>query len=296
MSETILVTGADGFIGQHLVNALRSRGYSVETHSRALGDLAHCALEYVGISHVFHLAGKTFVAESWSDPCSFYQNNVVATANVLEFCRRSGASLTFISSYVYGVPQFIPIPEDHPLQAFNPYSHSKILAEDVCGFYAKHHGIRIAILRPFNIYGPGQGGQFLIPTLVRQALALSSKTIEVADSRPRRDFLYVSDLVAVMLATLSPGIRGTYNAGSGVSTSIQELVAVLNGLGAVQKPLISRGESRSVEILDVAADIRKAECELNWKPQVDLTTGLRLTIEDTLDPASCGYGRSAGQL
>ena len=293
MTGDILVTGADGFIGQHLVTALRSRGYSVQTHSRAFGDLAHCSLEYMGISHVFHLAGKTFVPESWADPCSFYRNNVVATANVLEFCRRSRASLTFISSYVYGAPQVIPIPEDHPLQAFNPYSHSKILAEDVCSFYVRQHGIRVATVRPFNIYGPGQGSQFLIPTLVRQAVTLNSKTIEVADSRPRRDFLYVSDLVALMLATLRPGIYGTYNAGSGVSTSIQEVVSVLNSIGAVQKPLTSRGESRSVEILDVVADIRKAECELHWKPEIDLATGLRLTIEDALKQTFSG--RSEGQ-
>jgi nucleoside-diphosphate-sugar epimerase len=285
MSRAILVTGADGFIGKYLVAALTSSGHSVQTHSLADGDLAHCALEYTGISHVFHLAGKTFVPDSWADPCAFYTTNVVATANVLEFCRRSGASLTFISSYVYGPPRVIPITEDHPLQAFNPYAHSKVLAEEVCRFYAGQHGTPVAIVRPFNIYGPGQDGRFLIPTLVRQALAPDSDAIEVADLRPRRDFLYVSDLIDLMLATLAGGASGAYNAGSGVSTSIQEIGTILNSIVPYEKKLVSRGESRPHEILDVVADIRKAERELGWKPRVDIATGLRLTVESALTPS-----------
>jgi nucleoside-diphosphate-sugar epimerase len=284
MSGTILVTGADGFVGKYLVAALKSSGHSVQTHSLADGDLTRCALEYPGISHVFHLAGKTFVPDSWTDPCSFYATNVVATANVLEFCRRSHAALTFISSYVYGPPKVIPIAEDHPLQAFNPYAHSKILAEEVCRFYATQHGTPIAIVRPFNIYGPGQDERFLIPTLVRQAAAADSGVIEVADIRPRRDFRYISDLIDLLQATLAHGASGAYNAGSGVSTSIQEIGAVLNGIVPRQKALVSRGERRPHEVLDVVADIRKAERELHWKPRVDITTGLRLTVESVLNP------------
>jgi nucleoside-diphosphate-sugar epimerase len=293
MSGSILVTGADGFIGRHIVAALKALGHSVQTHSLADGDLTRCALEYSGVSHVFHLAGRTFVPESWSDPCSFYATNVVATANILEFCRRTSASLTFVSSYVYGVPKAIPIAEDHPLQAFNPYSHSKILAEEVCRFYAGQHNTRIAIVRPFNIYGPGQDARFLIPSLIRQALDSASNTIEVADARPRRDFLYISDLVDLLVATLTQGCRGAYNAGSGASTSIQEIVAVLNGIVPQPKTLLSRGESRPQEVLDVVADTRKAERELGWKPQVEIATGLRHTVENTPSVSALPADKSA---
>jgi nucleoside-diphosphate-sugar epimerase len=292
MSGTVLVTGADGFIGKHLVAALESLGYSLQTHRFADGDLTRCALEYSGIAHVFHLAGKTFVPESWKDPCSFYAVNVVATANVLEFCRRAHASLTFISSYVYGPPQVIPISEDHPLQAFNPYSHSKILAEEVCRFYALHHGTPIAIVRPFNVYGPGQDARFVIPSLVRQALAEESAVIEVADLRPRRDYFYISDLIDLLVATLTYGGSGAYNAGSGVSTSIQEIGALLNGIVPRPKELVSRSEPRPNEILDVVADIRKAERELHWKPRVDIAAGLRLTVESVVNQTGTATGRS----
>src|SRR5215469_16092147 len=100
MSGRILVTGATGFVGKHLVAILQSNGYSVQIHSLADGDLTQCRLGYEGITHVFHLAGKTFVPDSWSDPRSFYAVNTVGTANVLEFCRRSDAAVTFVSSYV----------------------------------------------------------------------------------------------------------------------------------------------------------------------------------------------------
>src|SRR6185295_12549791 len=112
----------------------------------------------------------------------------------------------------------------------NPYSHSKLLAEDVCRFYFAQHGLRISIVRPFNIYGPGQNARFLIPTIVRQALDPDSSTIEVADDRPRRDFLYVSDFIRLLIATLEKNGSGVYNAGSGVSTGIGEIVDTLNTL------------------------------------------------------------------
>ena len=109
-----------------------------------------------GIRHVFHLAAKTFVPHSWQDPRPFYEVNVLGTLNVLEHCCRHGARLTLVSSYVYGVPQHLPIREDHPLSAFNPYSQTKILAETVARFYEQHHGLPLVIVRPFNLYGPGQ--------------------------------------------------------------------------------------------------------------------------------------------
>jgi nucleoside-diphosphate-sugar epimerase len=293
MSGTILVTGADGFIGKHLVGALESRGHAVRSHSLADGDLTRRPLEYAGISHVFHLAGKTFVPDSWADPCEFYAVNVVATANVLEFCRRSRASLSFVSSYVYGHPRVLPISEDHPLQAFNPYSHSKILAEEVCRFHAERRGTQVTIVRPFNIYGPGQDERFLIPTLVRQMLSEDSGAVEVADLRPRRDFLYISDLIDLLLATHAHGGSGVYNAGSGASTSIQEIGAILNDMAPSRKALVSRGESRPDEVLDVIADIRKAERELHWKPRVDIATGLRLTMESARNRAGLPGGGGA---
>jgi len=276
--RSILITGGGGFIGRHLTERLRALGYRVVIHDSAEGDIARCALEYTNVGHVFHLAGRSYVPESWADPRAFYETNLLGTVNVLELCRHQGASLTFVSSYVYGKPLRTPVAEDHPVQAFNPYSHSKILAEEACGFYSEHHGLRIATVRPFNIYGPGQNERFLIPTLVRQALDATAEKIEVADDRPRRDFLFVSDFVDLLLATFHKEASGVYNAGSGSSVGIGQLAEILNGLIPSPKQLISRGESRPQEVPDLFADISKAERELGWEPSTSLAAGLRLTL------------------
>jgi nucleoside-diphosphate-sugar epimerase len=277
-SRNILVTGGNGFVGKHLVQRLRAAGHSTLAHSTAEGDLARCSLPYEDVEHVFHLAGRSYVPDSWADPRGFYEANVLSTVNVLELCRRTKASLTFVSSYVYGKPLWIPVNEEHPVQPFNPYSHSKILAEQVCDFYSAHHGMQIATVRPFNIYGPGQDERFLIPILIRQALDSTTDKIEVADDRPRRDFLFVADLVDLLLALFEKKASGVYNAGSGSSIGIGELVGILNDLIPTPKRLVSRGESRPQEVPDLCADVTKAKSELGWEPSTDMASGLRSMV------------------
>ena len=279
MRETILVTGADGFIGRHLVPVLAGHGHQVERHTRQDGDIAHGSLSYGGVTHVFHLAARTFVPESWTNPFAFYETNVMGTINVLEFCRRQQASLTLVSSYVYGTPQQLPVPEQHPSRAFNPSAQSKILAEESARYYAAQFGIRVAIIRPFNVYGPGQSERFLIPSLIRQALSPNSDTISIQDPRPRRDYLYVTDLVDLLLKLLEHRSSDTYNAGSGQSVSIQELVDLINSFLPRKKSISSTGVARQEEILEVAADVRKAWEQLQWKPTTTLEAGLRQMID-----------------
>jgi nucleoside-diphosphate-sugar epimerase len=279
MRETILVTGAEGFIGRHLVPALEEHGHYVERHGHKDGDIVHATLSYGDVAHVFHLAGKTFVPESWTNPFSFYETNVLGTVNVLEFCRRQQASLTLVSSYVYGAPQQLPVSEEHPSRAFNPYAHSKILAEEVGRYYAGQFGIQITIVRPFNVYGPGQGERFLIPSLIRQALSPHCDTISIQDPRPKRDYLYVKDFIELLLKLLERRSSDTYNAGSGQSVSIQELVDLINSFLPLKKSISSTGMARQEEVLDVAADARKAWAQLHWKAATSLEAGLRQTID-----------------
>jgi nucleoside-diphosphate-sugar epimerase len=278
MNEAILVTGATGFVGTHLVRALQQAGWRVHSHSRAHGHIANGPLDYIGIRHVFHLAAKTFVPESWETAHSFYEVNVLGTVNVLEFCRQKKAALTFISSYVYGKPQWLPISENHPVQPLNPYSHTKILAEQVCQYYASEFGVPLCIVRPFNAYGAGQDTRFLIPKLIAQALDPSCDRFAVTDLRPRRDYLHVQDLVSLLLATLDKP-NGVYNAGSGRSVSIMELVETINTLTDSEKPVVSSDQIRREEVLDVVADVSKAERELCWTPRVSLIDGLRQSIQ-----------------
>jgi nucleoside-diphosphate-sugar epimerase len=274
MKNNILVTGATGFLGRPLVAALQAQGHSVRHHSSADGDIANCPLPMEGVDRVFHLAAKSYVPESWQNPQAFYHTNFMGTVNVLEHCRQNHAALTLISSYVYGQPQRLPIAEDHPVMAFNPYAHSKILAEDAARFYEQHFGLSLLIVRPFNLYGPAQRTSFLIPAVVRQVLDASVEVVRVQDLHPKRDYLDVGDAVAFLIASLQAGARGVFNLGSGSSVSVAEVVELVNLAAGSCKPVVSANESRPGEIMDVVADISHATAELNWRPQVSLANGI----------------------
>jgi nucleoside-diphosphate-sugar epimerase len=281
VATEILVTGASGFVGRHLVPALEALGYAVRRLSRADGDIARSELPFENIAHVFHLAGKVFVPESWSDPRSFYEVNVLGTANVLEFCRRRGASVTLLSSYVYGRPQHLPIAEHHPLDPFNPYCHTKILAEEVGRFYEKAFRVPVTIVRPFNLYGAGQDERFLIPSLVRQAIAPEGEAIKLGDLRPKRDYLWIGDLVELLVVAFRQGARGTYNAGTGYSVSVEEMAQMVLRAAGTGKRLAASGEERPQEVMDVVADIGKARSELGWEPRTGLEEGIRRLVQET---------------
>ncbi len=285
MSKSVLVTGADGFIGSHLVPALRAGGYAVWTHSRREGDIRNCKLSFEGVGHVFHLAARTFVPDSWTAPLSFYEVNVLGTVNVLEFCRACGASLTLMSSYVYGPPTRLPISEGELLCAFNPYSHTKILAEETVLYYQRQFGVPVTIVRPFNVYGPGQARRFLIPTILEQAIDPEQTAIVVADLRPRRDYLFIRDLIDLLTRMAFRREGGIFNAGSGSSVGVGEVIALVNELLPTPKLVHTNGQIRPVEVMDVFADFSQAREELGWAPRVTLREGLRETLAWTLNAA-----------
>jgi nucleoside-diphosphate-sugar epimerase len=276
--EGVLVTGATGFIGRHLVAALDEAGWKVYPWSQRQGHIARCPFPVDNVRHVFHLAARTFVPDSWQDPRPYYDVNVLGTVNVLEFCRRSSAALTFVSSYVYGRPSALPIAETHPLQAFNPYGHTKILAESVVDFYRAAFGVKASIVRPFNVYGPGQSEHFLVPKVIRQALDPGVDVILVGDLRPRRDYLYVSDLVSLLMKTLHAGGGGVYNAGTGRSRSVEWVVDTVREIAAAGKPVRSTAEPRASEVLDVVADVTRVARDLQWEPTVRMEDGLARTV------------------
>lgn len=277
MNCRVLVTGARGFVGRRLVAALESNGHEVRTHCTSDGDITNGVVDHAGVNHVYHLAGRTSVPESWINPLEFYRVNVLGTLNVLDFCRRNGASITLVSSYVYGVPVMDPIPESHPLSAFNPYGHSKILAEQAGSYFAEAFGLRVSIVRPFNLYGPGQAAAFLIPSILSQALDPACREISVSDERPRRDYLYIDDFVT-LLSRLTDGKTGVYNAGCGQSHSVREVLDLVNGLIPSPKPVTCSNQPRPQEVLNMRADISKAQAELGWRPVTGLRDGLERTM------------------
>lgn len=279
--SAILVTGSSGFIGSALVKQLREKGHEVTEFDVGQGDItsAHSLLPYTdkGIHHVFHLAGKTFVPESWKNPFGFYQVNVMGTVNSLEFCRKTDIPLTYLSSYLYGEPDYLPIDENHPVKSYNPYSHSKVMADFTCQFYARHYDVPITIFRPFNAYGPGQPNQFLINEIISSVMNPAIPVVEVMDLRPKRDYIYIDDLVRALILSMGKP-HGIYNLGSGYSKSVEEIILLVLKYTGICKAYHSKAEMRPNEIFDLFADIRKAGRELEWFPEISFEDGIERCI------------------
>ncbi len=279
---SILVTGAAGFIGRALCQYLRGQGHEIAELTRKNGDITERATfsSLAPADHVFHLAGRAFVPDSWKDPLEFHRVNVIGTANALEHCREHGARLTFVSAYIYGVPDSLPVSEACAPRPNNPYALSKFLAEQVCAFHAAHHGVDVTVVRPFNIFGPGQKTHFLIPQIIGQIKERTA--IRVKHLAPRRDYLFIDDLVDALGRTLG-GPRGynVVNIGSGSSVSVRELIDVIQSVAGTELEVVEEGKVRPNEMDDVYADIEKARDLLGWVPAVSLREGLeRMMLEE----------------
>lgn len=270
-----VVTGHSGFIGRRLTARLESEGVVVTGLSRSTGfEVAADALLLNGDDHVFHLAGMSYVPEAWADPAGCYRTNTLGTVNVLEQCRATGASMTFVSTFIYGAQAPMPVPETVPANPNNPYAFSKFAAEEACRHYARAHGVKVSILRLFNTYGAGHDPKFLVPTIARQALDASVPEIVVADLSPRRDFVHVDDVVEALL--LSPRLPAgeAFNIGSGRSQSVGDVIAACVRAAGANKPFRDRGEKRPGEIADIVADISAMTAATGWRPQMDFETGI----------------------
>lgn len=284
MSSRILVTGGHGFIGRRVVERLRASGFPVDAPTRFEWDVAGGSFSRNDADVVIHLAGRTFVPVSWSEPAAFYQTNAMGTVNVLEHCRRCGARLVNLAGFAYGAASVLPTPESEPLKPENPYALSKVAAEEACHFYRQSFGLSVITLRVFNVYGPGQSQRMLIPSIIDQVLDPGCAAISVADSSVRRDLVHVDDVVAAIVAAAlrTAPSAAAYNVGSGRSHSVGEIVEMANAAAGTQKPLVDRGERRPNEIPDTAADIGAIHRDFGWQPTITLRDGLRRLIAERL--------------
>ena len=277
----MLVTGGSGFIGRALTARLRALGRDVASMDSADGDIANREtlekFERQNIAHVFHLAGKTFVPDSWEDPQAFCQTNVLGTVNVLEFCRKNRIPMTYLSAYVYGNPDSLPIVEDSAIRPSNPYALTKRMAEEACEFYSSAYDLPVTMIRPFNVYGIGQSANFLIPSIIHQAL--NESQIIVKDLLPKRDYVYLEDLLMALLETLGrPKGYNVYNIGSGNSLSVKEVIDIIQKVAGTDKEVICHRVARTNELMDVVADVSKASKELGWYPKYSFRAGIENII------------------
>lgn len=304
----VLVTGAGGFIGSHLVEHLVSHGAVVRTlvHYNALGrsgwlDSSPCRdhVEIVvgelcdrdsvagatkGAEVVFHLGALIAIPYSYQAPLSFIKTNVEGTLNVLQAAREANVVRVVhtSTSEVYGTARRVPIDESHRLQAQSPYAASKIAADKLAETFYLSYGLPVVTVRPFNTFGPRQSARAVVPTIVTQCIA--GKTVRLGNVGPTRDLNYVTDIVdGFYRAAIAPEVAGrTINLGSGLEISIRDVVdLVANLMGreveTVTEPVRVRPATSEVERL--VADNALARSLLGWRPTISLEEGLRRTID-----------------
>jgi nucleoside-diphosphate-sugar epimerase len=282
MSSFVLVTGASGFVGKALVKRLSDSGMSVIALDSGCGDISQPETlhpyKHLSIERVFHLAGSTFVPDSWEAPLRFQRTNIMGTGNVAEFCRLTGAALTFVSAYVYGQPLSLPISEDAEPNPNNPYAYTKIIAENVCKFYSDIYSVPVTIIRPFNVYGVGQSKKFLISTIIDQVL--NGDAIRVETLEPKRDYIFLDDLIDALELTLRRReLYSIYNIGSGYSLSVKEIIDIIQKEAKTEKEIVSANMYRRNELMDVVADISQARIGLGWMPKTTLTKGVKRILQ-----------------
>jgi UDP-glucose 4-epimerase len=307
----VLVTGADGFIGSHLVERLIGDGARVRAfclyNSRGswgwlddldpavrgrldvrLGDIRDARFVEAAtesVEAVVHLAALIAVPYSYVAPESFIDTNVRGTLNVLEAARRAGVRrfVQVSTSEVYGTPESLPIRETHPIQAQSPYAASKAGADQLALSFWRTYGLPVVVLRPFNTYGPRQSARAVLPTILRQLLAGQSD-VRLGRLDPRRDLTYVGDTVdGLVRAAEVSGIDGeTIQLGSGRAHSVAELLEMASAILGVDARAVqedARLRPDASEVLVLQSDPSKARELLAWNPRTNLKDGIRQTID-----------------
>jgi UDP-glucose 4-epimerase len=316
----VAVTGAEGFIGSHLVEALVASGrrvramvqYNSFSSHGWLDTLAPDVLDQVelilgdvrdpgsvrevtaGADTVYHLAALIAIPYSYRAPRSYVDTNVTGTLNVLEAVRESGATrlVHTSTSETYGTAQTVPITEDHPIVTQSPYAASKAGGDRLADSYHASFGTPVVTLRPFNTYGPRQSMRAVIPAVIGQ-VAAGRREVTLGDLRPTRDFTFVKDTAAAFLAVgTAPAeqvVGRTFNAGTGGEISVGDLVLLIGKL--MDADLTVREDERRLrpagsEVMRLVCDAARLRAATGWSPGHRLEDGLSRTIDFFRDPAN----------
>jgi dTDP-glucose 4,6-dehydratase len=328
----VLVTGADGFIGSHLTEALVREGARVralvqynsfghwgwlETVPAATRDALevvagdvrdrHCMAEAVaGCSVVFHLAALIAIPYSYRAPESYLDTNIRGTLALLEAARAAGVEkfVQTSTSEVYGTARTVPIDEEHPLQAQSPYAATKVAADQLALSFQRSFGLPVTVIRPFNTYGPRQSTRAVIPTIITQ-LAAGAGRLSLGALTPTRDFSYVANTVSGFLAVARhPAAVGeVINIGSGFEISVGATARLIADLMGREVEIVCEAERLrppGSEVERLFAGIAKAERLLGWRPPEPgpegFRRGLQRTIEWFGEPANLTRYRGGYQL
>ncbi|WP_278045220.1 GDP-mannose 4,6-dehydratase [Actinomadura roseirufa] len=314
------MTGADGFIGSHLVETLVEQGHRVQAMAQynsfgtwgwldALppdvmaevevmpGDIRdpESVYDLIGKADVvYHLAALIAIPYSYRAPQSYVDTNVVGTLNVLEAVRNlcTPRLVHTSTSETYGTARSVPIDESHPLQAQSPYAATKIAADKLVESYHASFGVPVVTLRPFNTFGPRQSARAFIPTVASQ-IAAGTEVVKVGSLEPTRDFTFVKDTAAAFTAVgTAPAEAVTgrlFNAGTGVEISMGRLartIADLMGARTEFRTDAARERPAASEVMRLVCDSSRLRRATGWRPRHTLEEGLKETVEWFLDPVN----------
>jgi GDP-4-dehydro-6-deoxy-D-mannose reductase len=286
----VLVTGASGFAGRHLVAACRADGDEViEAPPSRVADLrdAEAAIGVVAAARpdvVYHLAAQAHVGRSWEDPGATLTGNLAMTLNMLEAVRAEAPAAVFVlacSSEEYGPPSVVPTSEDEVLKPANPYAVSKASCDLLGGLYAAAHGLRVVRARAFNHSGPGQEPVYAIASFARQ-VALGGDPVRVVtgNAETRRDYTDVRDVVRAYRMLAAAGEPGIFNVCSGVSHSAREVVAALGRVAGVEVVHeVDPARVRPNEVMEVLGSFARLREATGWEPAIPFERTLLDTVE-----------------
>lgn len=307
-TQNALITGADGFIGSHLTELLVHEGYKVKALSQYnsfnywgwlehldcldqievlngdVRDPHYCKHITQGVDVIFHLAALIAIPYSYVAPDSYLDTNIKGTVNICQAALENGVKrvLHTSTSEVYGTAQYVPIDEDHPLQAQSPYSASKISADAMAMSFYNAFELPLTIARPFNTYGPRQSARAVIPTIITQ-IAAGYKSIKLGDVSPTRDFNYVEDTCRgfLALAESEESIGETMNIASNYEISVGDTLNLIRELMESDVEFITeeqRLRPGKSEVLRLWGDNRKIKRLTGFEPTYDIRDGLKRTI------------------
>lgn len=291
-NKKILVTGANGFISSHLTQKLVALGADVSAMTKGgtqslkiLKDKIKIIRHDLNSAHklidlkfdaIFHLAALTDLRMCRENPFLAYTTNVLGTLKLIEQYKRAGTFILISTLGVYGEPLYLPTDENHPALPIEPYAASKVAAESVTMGSCSSKKIRYAIARLFNVYGPGQRSDFVIPRMLSQALA--KHEVLVKNGNSTRDFIYIDDVIDALIKMYTRGANGIYNIGSGKETSIAKLASIIQKHIHKKVEFTFAEEMESAHVQRSLADIKKIGRDIGWKPSTDLPLGIKKTL------------------
>lgn len=275
------VSGSDGFLGRNVCDQLEKAGNTIVKLDITQGfDLSEPAVieKIPSVDCFIHLANLVYVPASYENPALYYRVNYMTTLNALEVCRKYKARLVYISSYVYGTPQYLPVDEKHPVCPFNPYAQTKVICEKMCEGYNRDFGVKVSIVRPFNIYGTGQKGKLLIPEIIGQ-LKEGKEVIQLKAASPRRDYINVIDVAAAIIACSQGSIDfEAYNVCSGTSVSVKEITETINRNLRNKVEFVFSASDRPNDVDETRGSCEKLK-KLGWKPSITFEEGIKAILK-----------------